>query len=185
MTKLPSTFVRAEALTFARAELAWYREHKIPILGIDVGVFDAEEGGRFERHAIKLYALGHPTHMMFIVSCAKAGWDAADKALRELIIEYEDRGEPKPTYLSAYAMGVIAQGLRAGGPGPKRSKFLFRDIAITVLVWKVAERFRLRPTRSRYSARISACSVVADALVLSEQAVVTIWTRYGAPNLTI
>ncbi len=177
-SQLRATLVEAEALAFARAELDWLRDNPIRMFGVDVRFLDTDDARRFVRQAMKDHALRHPTNMMKICDYARAGWDLADEALRELIIEFQDRREPLPTYLASYSMEVMRGGFRHAS-GPKKADHLFRDIALMVVVENVAKKFGLNPTRNRASKRPSACSIVASAVGLSEAAIVKIWQRLG------
>ena len=179
MTKnLPATYVEAEAVAFARAEIAWFRDNPVSLFGIDVNFLDAGDNRRFARHAVKTHALAHPLNMMKTADYARAGWDLADEALREAIIEFLDRGEPMPTYLASYNMEVARGGFRHV-PGPKKADNFFRDLALMMVVEKLVEKFGLKPTRNRASKRPSACSILAQAIGLSEPAIVALWQRLG------
>ena len=147
---------------------------------------DETDNRRLARQMLKISALADAAQMVTIANYARAGWDLADEALREFILEFENAGKQKPTYLSAYNMEIVVQGLVPQRvPGPKKADNFLRDIVIASTVEEVAKKFSLKPTRSRFSPRPSACSVVADALVTAEETVVTIWKRYGAPNLVL
>ncbi len=176
--QLPATLVEAEALAFARAELDWFRGNPISLFGVDVRFFNAGDNRRFVRQTVKNYALRHPVNMMEIADYARGGWDIADETLRELIIEFQDRREPLPTYLASYSMDVMRGGFR-NAPGPKKADHLFRDIVLMMVVESVGKKFGLNPTRNRASKRPSACSIVASAVGLSEAAIVAIWQRLG------
>jgi len=177
-TKLPASLIEAEAIAFARAELEWARNTPIDMGGLDVRFFEADDARRFVRQIVKQYALNRPGNMMKIADFARAGWDIADEALRDLILDFVQRGEPLPTYLAAYNMEVVRGGFRRRS-GPKKADRLFRDIALMMVVENVGRRFGLRPTRNRASKRPSACSIVAQAMGLSEEAIVAIWKRLG------
>lgn len=178
MTTLPATLIEAEATEFARAEIAWFHNNPVSLFGIDVRMLDEGDNRAFARHTMKGHALAHPLNMMKIVDYAWAGWDLADEALRELIIEFEYRSETKPPPLANYAM-EIARGSLRRPPGPKKSDHFLRDIALMMVVESVGQKFRLKPTRSRTSKRPSACSIVAKTFGLSEAAIVALWQRFG------
>ena len=177
-SQLPTTLIEAEAVAFARAEIDWYRDNPIPMFGIDVRFLDRDDARRFARHTVKTHALHHPTNMMMICDYARAGWDLADEALREAIIEFLDRGELLPTYLASYNMEVARGGFRRAS-GPKKADNFFRDIALMAVVENVGKKFGFKPTRNLASKRPSACSIVAQAVGLSEPAIVAIWQRLG------
>lgn len=187
--QLPTTFVEAAALEFAREEIEWFRANKLQLLGIDVGYFDDADARHFGREMVKRYALSHTRCMMNVVDYAKAGWDVADDALRELILEFHDRREELPTYLGAYAMDIVARGSAPRHiSGPKKANHFFRDIAIAVIVAKMAKQFKqfgLKPTRNAVSSRPSICSIFATAaaLPMGEPGVNAIWRRLGTDAL--
>jgi hypothetical protein len=163
----------ADVVAFARAEIACLRNN--PVDG--VRVLDQGDNRRYSRQIMKALALAHPLHLMEIADYARAGWTLADEALRELIVEFLDRGESMPTYLAAYNM-ELARGNIRHPPGPRKEDRFLRDLALVVVMEIVAGRFGLNPTRSS-SRRPSAASVVAKAAQMSESAVVTLWRRYG------
>jgi hypothetical protein len=178
MTTLP---VEAKALAFARDMVAVIRDQKISVFGMELSWFDKGDNRRLARQIMKSWAHHDPTQQA-VADWARSGWDLADEALRELIIEFSDRREPLPTYLSAYSMDVARGGFRRPR-GRKKSDHVLRDIAITMMVAAVIERFGLDAT-GRSPRRCSASSIVAEALgeaniARSYQAVAAIWSRYG------
>jgi hypothetical protein len=185
MTKLPTTLIEADALAFARAEFEWFRNNRINLFGVDVSVLDQDGAHQLARHSLKIKAMRSVAGMMDVVSYARAGWDLADEALRELILEFENSHTQKPDYLTAYAMDVIRDGSAPGIRGPQKADNFLRDLAICVVVSKTCERFGLKPTRSRYSRKPSGCSIVAQALGMGEPGVVEVWRQYGSLNLPV
>src|SRR5262249_17858506 len=127
------------------------------------------------------------------------GWDLAQEALRELILEFKHRKQPLPPALDGYDFSLTAQTIRAPLSGPKPYKTFFRDIGISIVVGEVSQQFGLKPHRnvSKHAApRPSACSIVATAwtefrLSLetaeretaqrppTERAIQKIWQKYG------
>jgi hypothetical protein len=177
-TNLPVRLLEAEAEAFARAEIAWFRDNPVSLFGIDVKFLDEDDNRRFARHTVKNHALAHPLNMMKTADYARAGWNLADEVLRELIIEFMDRGEPMPTYLASYNMEVARGGFRRP-PGPNKADKFLRDIAMMMVVQELVKKFALKPTRNRASKRPSACSIVAQVVGLSEPAIVALWQRLG------
>jgi hypothetical protein len=175
---LPATILEAEAVTFARAEIAWFQDNPIYLLGIDVKLLDKGDNRRFTVHFLKLFALKHPLCMMRLAEYAREGWDPADEALRELIIEFMDRGEKLPTYLAAYNMELAAGGLRRL-PGPTKADRFCRDLAMMMVVIKIGKEFGFKPTRNRASKRPSACSIFALAFSTSEATINAMWHSFG------
>ena len=189
MTQLPATLNEAEALAFARHKIALLRDGKIAFWGIEYGRwFEKNESHRISRQMFKAWAMESPINRMNAVEFARAGWTLADEALRELILEYRDRGEPLPsTYLAAFDMEIIAGKRFRRMPARRKSDNVMRDIAITFIVHFVAERFALDPARNREARRRpSACSIVTDALrlegvlAIAESGVNKIWERNSA-----
>src|SRR5262249_7811051 len=141
------------------------------------------------RHMLKSYALSHPLHMTEVCSWARNGSDDADLALRELIVEFNERGEPPPLGLRAYNNELVHPRLsRHRKRGQKKAKGVLQDFAIVTVVWELAEQFGLKPTRGRASPKASACSIAARALAEAnvhrgnEAAIEKIWQRLS-PSL--
>lgn len=175
---------QGSALDFAKSEIEKWRDEPIDLFGIPLLWFDKQDNRRLARQIIKWTALEHPSRMMTVVDWARQGWGLADDALRELIVEYLDRGQQLPTYLASYNMDVAAGRHRRTRGQQKADNFL-RDIAITIIVERVADSFGIKPT-GRSARRKSACGVVAEALAstpgaanLGEKGVAEIWRRYG------
>jgi hypothetical protein len=101
---------------------------------------------------------------MQVIAAARAGHQDADLALRELAVETLDRGEPLPTALGAYVQEALIRAPVTYPPGRNLADTWLRDIGIAVLAILAAERWQLRATRNRATARPSACSVVAAGL---------------------
>jgi hypothetical protein len=174
------------ALTFARecvAESHNMNDAPYDFLGERItSWFDKHSSRRVVISAMKWIAMEHPLRMIDTVDLARSGWDLADEALRELIIEHIDRGEPLPTYLAAHNMDLV-RGARPKPRGQKKADRYLRDVAVSALVLLVSERFNLPPT-GRSTRWPSACRIVADALrdahvLLSHKAVEAIWLRFG------
>ena len=174
-----------DALAFARQQVIWLRDNEINLLGDDVLPFSTESSQAFALRRLKTHALKHPLHMMWLVDGARAGWRLADQALRELIIEYTDRGEQLPTYLGGYNMDLARGGPRHLG-GPEKADTTVRDIMIALIVAQTAQRFGLRPTGRSPSGQ-SACEIVGKALKEANikrgyKTIEGIWGRWGAPS---
>ena len=179
---LPS--VHEAQLDFARLEILSWRDEPVSVFGMSLCWFDKLDNRRLAREVLKRTASASPERIMVVVDWAKQGWDLADEALRELIVEYLDRGERLPTYLRAYAMDVAAGPTRRLR-GQKKSDNFLRDIAITITVDRLCKSYGLKPT-GRSARHKSACAIVAEALSstpgvanLSEKGVAEIWRRYG------
>jgi hypothetical protein len=100
--------------------------------------------------------------------------------VKDILLEYDNRGLQPETYLAAYRMDLVKGLLSPQLGGKKKHDKIFRDIVIVVTIKKVMDRFNLNPTRTTTSPRRSACSVVAEALqkegqAMGESRVVGIW----------
>lgn len=169
---------------FARREIASIRDEPINIFGLDLRWFDKSDNRRLASEAIKVCALANPIQMMTVIGWAQQGWGLAEEALRGLISEYIANGEQLPAELAAYNVELINRRPPKVRGQQKSDNFL-RDIAISIVVQRVAEQFGLRPT-GRSARHLSACAVVARALTetpgvtnLSEKGVAEIWRKYG------
>lgn len=81
-----------------------------------------------------------------VVEAANGGDHFADRALRRLYFDMEDRGEATPATLKAYGLMAALRGpvKRKAGGYTKYDK-LGRDIGIAVLVYLTHRRFHLLP----------------------------------------
>lgn len=181
MTTLPATIREAEAVDYARQCIAFARSGQLKLWGVVPGAwFEKSENQRACRLMIRELMLRDVTILMDAVAFARAGYEWWEDCLRELILEFQNRGAPMPTYLAAFAM-ELTRGVRyLRKAGRHRGDDIVRDMIITSVVGIVAERFNLRPTRNAASRRVSACSVVAVALeregmATSEWNVIQLW----------
>jgi hypothetical protein len=178
-TTLPVTFVEANtvaALAFAREWIAGQREPG--------GIFYPDAEHRYGRVLMKEFALVHPFGADEIVYFAENGSKEADYALREIIAERTDRGEPLGAVLGAYNIRLL-NPLRPSSPGPARAAHFVRDMGITLLIEALIERCGLRPSPNPASRQPSACGVAAQALTeagigisLTPKGVGAVWRRY-------
>src|SRR5262245_55043778 len=179
MTTLPATLLEAEAVDFARKCIVFARSGKLKLFGVEPGAwFEKGESQRACRLMIREFILHDVINLMDAVALARAGFELWEDCLRELILDFENRGEKMPTYLAAFDM-ELKYGIRhkAGRP---RADHMTRDLIIGIIIGMVVEHFGLRPKRNRASRRISACSIVASALgregmAMSEANVNQLW----------
>jgi hypothetical protein len=179
MTTLPATLVEAKAavaLAFARKLVARHQEPG--------GIFHPNAEYEYGRVLMKEFALEHPFGCDEIVYFAENGSKEADYALRELIAERTDRGEPLGAVLGGYAIKLLNPN-RPPRTGPAPADNFLRDTGISLLVAVLMEQFGLRATRNTASKRASACSIAAQALteagtgiLLTVKGVERIWQRY-------
>src|SRR5262249_42386556 len=114
MTQLPATFVEAEALVHARWWIARQREPD--------GIFHPNAFAVFGTSLMKRFAQFHPFGADDVVYFAEHGCKEADLALRELIAEHNDRGEPLTAVLAAYNIRLINPNRRPRKHGPGRAE---------------------------------------------------------------
>jgi hypothetical protein len=191
MTQLPATNVEAQALTYARERVASLRDNKLELRMGRISWFDKADSRRLVVQMLKAVALEDSMNMMTVCDCARNGWDVADQALRELIIEFENNRKDKPTALADYTMEITRAGIKPSRRrGPKGSNYILRDVAVSGVVFQVHLKFGLDPYRNEASPRPSACSIVSKAMreeklkgprgkPWTEYAVVAIWKKYG------
>ena len=152
-----TTTTEAEALAYARAWVARMKEGDF----IDgLAPLDPKTGPAFFRKILKL---SDATTMLTVVDLAYAGIEHARLALNELVNEYLNRGEALPSFLADYTARTMSNRT----PPPRlrgKSKLVnyLADIATTVLISELIQRFDLHPTRGQLAKRRhSACSIVA------------------------
>jgi hypothetical protein len=171
--------VEDESLTLARQRIAEYR---------NVGGFRNDAGHVVLRDQMKVFAAARPFNMSTLKAYARAGWEDAQLALREMVAEHLGRDCKLPPQLADYVIDEWNPNLLGKPRGPKKAAHIMRDICFVAVISEVADRCGLRPTRSRGSRapvrRPSACAVVAAAIELelpgsrgSERALEQIWER--------
>ncbi|WP_143273373.1 hypothetical protein [Bradyrhizobium canariense] len=190
---LPPTFaeaqaslIKTEALAYAREFVRMIRDQQITFWGQPLHWFARADNRQFARERMK-GAASTPQGMMDLCNLARTGWGLADEAARELIIDYQHRGEDMPPTLVAYNMEIVdPRRVWRQLSAPKKEDRFLRDLAITGIVGDVCRKFSLKPMRQRTSKRDrpSGRAIVAEALqaehmALGESAVVDVWRRYG------
>lgn len=189
MTTLPATLDEAEALTFARGWIASMREGELGDLGF--APLHPQAGHALVRRLLQI-GLENPRQALAILEAARAGWDAADDAIRDVILEHISQGEPVPPLLAEYHAAIVAGQVVAKPQGRKKSTNIVQDICIVVLIIELIERFPdLKPTRSQLESKNrpvkkpSACSITATAMTEAglhrgtEKAIQEIWRHYS------
>jgi hypothetical protein len=185
MTSLPVTLVEAEAAQFARdwiRKIAAANWRDDPVLRLGCSILDPKAGHIWVRNFLKRSVMAHPFNATDIIAAARAGWEDADIALRELIAEHLDRDEQPPAQVAAYGIELLHPN-RARLRGRQHADHVFQDIAIAGLILELVERFPLKPT-GRSGRRPSASRIVAAAFSearirnLTAKAVEAIWARY-------
>jgi hypothetical protein len=185
-----AALLAADALAYACERVRMVRDEKITFFGLELSWFEKTDCRALVREMMKRGAQ-QPLAMMDLANMARAGWDLADEAMRELIIEYQHNKLDMPPTLEAYNMEITDPRRRVrhdGVKGRKTADNVLRDITTTALIGDVCRTFSLTPTRSRLSKRKrpSGCGIVAQALreehvtSIEDEAVIRIWARYGA-----
>lgn len=181
MTTLPATMIEAEAVDLARRHIAFARSGQLKLWGVVPGTwFEQGENQRASRLMMRELMLNDATILMDAVSFARTGYEWWEECLRELILEFQNRGAPMPTYLAAFAMDLTRGVVYSKKPGRRHSDDVVRDMIVVYLVGMVVERFNLRPRRNPASRRVCACSIVTKAMELegiatSEWNVAQLW----------
>jgi hypothetical protein len=175
MTTLPATFLEARALVHAGQWIALRRREPW-------GAFHPDAELMYGHTLMKRWAQ-HPFGKDDIVYFAEHGSKEADLALREIIAEKTDKGEPLGAVLGAYNIRLVNPRRRP--PGPAKAANFVRDLGITLLMAELMERFGLSPNHNPASKRPSASTVAAKALTdagikvpMGHKGVERIWQRY-------
>lgn len=102
---LPATWIEASALQYAVEFIAACQQGDF--LNLGCAPLHSDAGRALLRRFLKHYACQHAFNMDTLVASAQAGWEDADIALRQLIADHVDRGEPLPSVLAAYNVRLI------------------------------------------------------------------------------
>ena len=167
MTRLLATRESIEAVAYARRMIE--RGHRDG----DGSFFSPERSREFLRNAVRMMLLT-PDGRIDLVEYAEAGEEDAQAVVRNIIFEFESRGERVPTEFAGYKMKLLAgrEPRRLTGDGPDGRDRLLRDIAIATTVAAVCDRYGLKPTGRPTHGR-SGCAIVAEALGSSIRQVIT------------
>ena len=147
---------------FAREFIVFIRDTPISLFGVPSKFF-SDAGHILTRAIIRQLALSGPLGLQRVVLSARDGLQSADEVLREIIREHHIEGRAMPPYLQAYAADLVAGWTPMRRAGPRRQDRIFRDIGVVVVISEIVHRFRIRPTRNKWSATSSACSIVHRA----------------------
>ena len=184
MIQLPQTVGEAEARAYLREQVAYLRD--ADLFGLGVPTLHPEAGHIFVRQQLKLIAMSNPPNMMWVIDNARAGWDEADAALRELANEYIHVHKLPPVPLAHYMMELLRDHPKTRGP--KKAAHALQDLLIAGMVAGMYGRFGLKPTRNKNARRrVSLCDLVADAIneagwfdrLIEYKRVEQLWLRYG------
>jgi hypothetical protein len=181
---LPATYLEAAAMAHARSALATVRAAN----PLEIGdPFDTEAMHLLVRRTLKELADWHPRNAARVLELAIHGMEQADLALKDLIAERNERGEPLSPALVTYTniLGNHPPSYRRPRSRPP-SNFLANFI-VCVLILDLRLQFPELGLRRSSSRRPSACSIVAAVLIEAgigrggEEAIRKIWERYGPP----
>jgi hypothetical protein len=165
MTRLPiPTQLAEEALAFARQWVA--DQLKVDPFGTGYSLLDQRHGSAWLKQHFKIRAMSHPYHMAEVAAEGRAGWAEAHDALIELKNEFLARGQVPPPQLVAYGIEADHPHLRRRAHAAKKTRQIFQNIALGVLVYELLVRFpNLKATRSRLSGKQTptACSIAVVA----------------------
>ena len=190
MSQLPVPAHVSEARTFARQWFEKFRDRdvfgNVPGLATGAPTLHPDAGEIFARQCLKLKAMSGALGALWVIELARAGWDEADLALRELGQELMHRKQC-PVMIEAYVIEVVPKPYRRK-QGRRKSRNALQDIMFVVLMDELVRRFSLSPTRNtKAQFHHSACDIVA--VVVNEakwlkrsvdyKAVEAMWLRWS------
>jgi hypothetical protein len=120
-------------------------------------------GEIFARQIIKARAMSGAEGMMRIIELARAGWDEADAALRELYVDFRHHRQDPPPELVTYSMEVLPRPYRRSR-GRRKSRNFLQDMMFGLLIAELAHKFGLHPTRKIDAHRDSVCDILVMAV---------------------
>jgi hypothetical protein len=183
MTKLPATYIEAEALAFTRDRIA--RMQTGDFIELGVAPLDPRAGRAFWRRLLKDHALSGSPQMFDVKHAAMAGDVDADAVCRDLIDDFTNRHEPLPAYLADYNAHLVKGLLPRRHRARKKASNLLQDIVFVATIMELLARFpTLKATRDQKQKARPACSIVAIVAAEAglhrggEMAMVKIWRRY-------
>lgn len=181
--RLPTTTTSTEAEQYARDWIA--QRLQGDFLELALPPLHPDAGHAFFRRMLKHYAAGNEKSMMTVLNIAYAGIDDAREALIELILEYGNAHLPAPALLQEFNRRMLTNDMPPILRGKSRAGNVLQDLAITVLIGELVERFDLTPTRNRWAHSESAIDIVAAELRKAKlrgaaaDHLAKVWSRYG------
>ena len=186
MSQFPKTTRVADALAYARQWLAELKDKDLFATGVPT--LHPEAGEMWLRQHLKWRAMSGAHEMMWVIDNARAGWDEADAALRDLAIELMHRKQC-PALLEAYAMEALKTPHRRSR-GRRKSRNALQDILFAGLMIELVQEFDLDPTRKTETHCDSVCDVLV--IVVNEAKWLKrsfnydnaerLWVQLGSPN---
>ena len=188
MIKLPTTFVEANALAFAREYVARCREGNFldlgyPLLHHEVSKAFAQrmirDGDARRRHHVADYRRR---------LSRLARWP---RRARQSDFDLTNAHQPLPSFLADYNARRLKGTLPPRLRGRQKSSNILQDIFIVTLIMELIERFDMQPTRRQTGRKRepSYCSIVSKAMAEAglhrggERAIEAVWSRYKASVL--
>lgn len=157
------------ALEFAQQQVSWFRENEIDVLGKPVRFFDPGSSEQYAAHIFARCLINGMIDPAQALDEARQGDALYVNALRLLGAMQVAGTIDLPIELRQ----VVTASLTDLGK-PRRARRLetnyFRDIALTIIVQQVSDKFALTIS-GRSSRRPSACRIVADAAGMDYEAV--------------
>lgn len=183
MTQLPATIEEARAIGYVKGYVESWTSKKIDIMGVQVGLLDRDDARKFCVEQLKISGLRSADQRLSMISYALAGDGLSQDALLELYLEMTSTPDRLDLCIHVQSyIALIQRNPPARTKGQSYEPNLFRDRAILSLVDGLRQPpYNLSATRN-YAARSrnlkpSACSIVANALGMSEDSVDKVWKR--------
>jgi hypothetical protein len=155
---------------------------------VDGDPFNSDAMHAQVRWTMKALAESDERNAAWLVSLALAGAEDAHEALRDLISERNERGEPLGSALTTYDNILGDRGRpRLRHPHSRPKENFLAAFTIVCLLIDLMQQFPDLPLRRSTKRRPCACSIVSAVLIEAnigrggEDAIYKIWKRYGPP----
>ena len=173
MTTLPATLAEGEAVLATRRVGAWLDQcQREDWMNLGISMVNPEAGHIQVRQILKCLALSpaDPFKVYEIIDWARAGWEDADLAMRELVVELDNRGQEVPLALKAYR-NELMNPYRQQHPrahGAQRATHFLQDIVIATFAGKLHAEFPAIPFYGRSPRKASICGIVAKVFTAAK-----------------
>jgi len=176
----------AAAAEYANQQIAWYRDNPIVLFGREIKFLDKASARGFAEHVINSLIVHNPSERAKLIRDARSGlWPFADKQLRYVIAKKIELGEALPSDLREYTVDMVSGPQRMRGQ--QKADLFFRDIAVTIVVEALRDKFGINPTANytgRLKGQVSGCQIVGRALgvagmAMNYDSVAKVWERLG------
>src|SRR5262245_17155716 len=121
-TKLPATLIEHDALEYARQRIAFFHNNLVAAWHMtDIRLFGPDVAEVTRRRVINAltFLASQAQTVETVVDDARAGWDCAQEALKELILEFKHHNQPMPPALAGYDYSLTAKTIRPPISGEK------------------------------------------------------------------